>query len=91
MTDKIKIVYTGLISSGRNIFHLLDVLKTDNYYNKKIQIEIYGNLPYEIKEKFSSTKLGRIIFYFISSSASASSCALLSSLSADMILTLFSV
>lgn len=50
-TDKIKIVYTGLISSGRNIFHLLNVLETNNCYNKNIQIDIYGNLSYEIKEK----------------------------------------
>lgn len=50
----VKIIYTGLISSGRNVFHLLDTINESEFYSKKIHVHIYGSISNEIKEKLNT-------------------------------------
>jgi len=51
--SKIRIIYTGLITAGRNIFHLIDVINSVQMNNKSIVFDIYGQLAQEIKERLA--------------------------------------
>lgn len=55
----IRIVYTGAISWGRNIFQLLNVLEKQDSKSKWL-VEVYGNYSQDIQEKLLSYSFVRV-------------------------------
>lgn len=51
--NNIRIIYTGLITAGRNIFHLIDVMNSNQKNNIPIVFDIYGQLSQDIKERLA--------------------------------------
>ena len=51
--EKIRIVYTGVLSYGRDPFTLLSVVDAIKLLPSECVIEFYGNIPFEMKEKMS--------------------------------------
>lgn len=51
--NKIRIVYTGVLSYGRNPFALLSVINSLKLPLSDCVIEFYGDMPFEMKEKMS--------------------------------------
>lgn len=47
----IKIVYTGVLTSGRNPFVLLNALKKINAIERKCIVQFYGNIPVDVQEQ----------------------------------------
>lgn len=52
LQGKVRIVYTGVLSYGRDPFALLSVLAKLN--SPKYMVDFYGNIPYEMQEKLSN-------------------------------------
>lgn len=49
--DPIKIVYTGVLSSGRNPFALLDALVKLKISTSNIVVEFYGDIPVDLQKR----------------------------------------
>lgn len=78
--DKYHLTYTGVISFGRNIFALLDVINKNPATKEKIVIDIYGVYSAEIEKKlkqYSFVNLGGSVDYENINKIYASSSALL--------------
>lgn len=54
------IVYAGVISYGRNIFPLLDVLASQAHWRDKITLDIYGHYAPEIEKKLKQYPFVRL-------------------------------
>ncbi len=50
-----RVIYTGVLSTGRNVFNLLSILEEYNKEReKKIYLDFYGNYPSDIAEKIKT-------------------------------------
>ena len=53
-SSNIRIVYTGVISYGRNPFILLDTMKKLNVASHQFTVDFYGNIPSAMRERLAS-------------------------------------